>query len=231
MMNPIIRVRVLDQVRVHPLFSSLNDEALAQLFERARPVDLDTHDRLFAQGEKADRFYIVVSGSIKLFRFSKDGQEKVIEVIEEGHSMAEAIMFMDDINCYPVNAEALEKTTVVGFNSSLYRQILESSPESCFKILGTLSRRLHTRLNEIETLTLKNARHRACRYLLDLAGKEAAEGQVIHLPVAKQLIAARLAMQPETLSRILRELIKDEAVTVSGRDVTIYKLDRLKAVD
>ena len=120
---------------------------------------------------------------------------------------------------------------MVGFNSSLYLQILESSPQSCFKILGTLSRRLHTRLNEIETLTLKNARHRACRYLLDLAGESAAAGQVIHLPVAKQLIAARLAMQPETLSRILRELIKEEAVTVSGRDVTIKSLERLRALD
>ena len=230
-MNPIIRVKVLDRVRVHPLFSSLSDEALAQLFERARPIDLGAHEKLFSQGEKADRFYIVVSGSVKLFRFSKDGQEKVIEVIEEGHSMAEAIMFMEELSCYPVNAEALEKTTVVGFNSNLYLQILESSPQSCFKILGTLSRRLHTRLNEIETLTLKNARHRACRYLLDLAGENASTGQVIHLPVAKQLIAARLAMQPETLSRILRELIKEEAVTVSGRDVTITGLERLRAFD
>ncbi len=230
-MNPITRVKVLDQVRLHPLFSSLNEEALAQLFERARPIDLSVHEKLFSQGEKADRFYIVVSGSVKLFRFSKDGQEKVIEVIEEGHSMAEAIMFMEELSCYPVNAESLEKTTVVGFNSSLYLQILESSPQSCFKILGTLSRRLHTRLNEIETLTLKNARHRACRYLLDLAGESAAAGQVIHLPVAKQLIAARLAMQPETLSRILRELIKEEAVTVSGRDVTIKSLERLRALD
>ncbi|MGY8871287.1 MAG: Crp/Fnr family transcriptional regulator [Pseudomonadales bacterium] len=230
-MNPIIRVKVLDRVRVHPLFSSLKDEDLAQLFERARPIDLVAHEKLFTQGEKADRFFIVVSGSVKLFRFSKDGQEKVIEVIEEGHSMAEAIMFMEDLSCYPVNAEALEKTTVVGFNSSLYLQILESSPQSCFKILGTLSRRLHTRLNEIETLTLKNARHRACRYLLDLAGKDAQSGQEIHLPVAKQLIAARLAMQPETLSRILRELIKEEIIIVNGRDVTINNLERLKAVD
>jgi CRP-like cAMP-binding protein len=189
------------------------------------------NEKLFTQGEKADRFFIVVSGSVKLFRFSKDGQEKVIEVIEEGHSMAEAIMFMEDLSCYPVNAEALEKTTVVGFNSSLYLQILESSPQSCFKILGTLSRRLHTRLNEIETLTLKNARHRACRYLLDLAGKDAQAGQEMHLPVAKQLIAARVALQPETLSRILRELIKEEIIIVNGRDVTINNLERLKAVD
>ncbi|WP_293266412.1 Crp/Fnr family transcriptional regulator [Neptunomonas sp.] len=230
-MNPVIRVKVLDRVRVHPLFSSLKDEDLAQLFERARPIDLSAHEKLFTQGEKADRFYIVVSGSVKLFRFSKDGQEKVIEVIEEGHSMAEAIMFMEELNCYPVNAEALEKTTVVGFNCSLYLQILESSPQSCFKILGTLSRRLHTRLNEIETLTLKNARHRACRYLLDLAGKDAESGMRIHLPVAKQLIAARLAMQPETLSRILRELIKEEVIIVSGRDVTINNLERLRAAD
>lgn len=230
-MNPIIRVNVLDRVRVHPLFSSLNDDALAQLFERARPIDLAVHEKLFSQGEKADRFYIVVSGSVKLFRFSKDGQEKVIEVIEEGHSMAEAIMFMEELSCYPVNAESLEKTTVVSFNSSLYLQILESSPQSCFKILGTLSRRLHTRLNEIETLTLKNARHRACRYLIGLAGENPVNNQVIHLPVAKQLIAARLAMQPETLSRILRELIKEEVVTVGGRDVTIKSFERLKALD
>lgn len=230
-MNPVLRVKALDQVRCHPLFSSLDEESLAPLFEKARPMDLVPHETLFSQGDKAERFYIVLSGSIKLFRFSKEGHEKVIEVIEEGHSLAEAIMFMDGITCYPVNAEALEKTTVVGFNSQVYRQLLESSPQSCFKILGALSLRLHKRLNEIETLTLKNSRHRVCRYLMDVIGKDAKPGSQIHLPVAKQLIAARLAMQPETLSRIFRDLIAEGIIEVKGRCVTVSKPEGLIIIE
>ena len=68
----------------HLLFSSLSDEALVRLGQYCRTVRLKNDESLFHQGGDAHSFYIVLSGNIKLFRVSPDGQTKVIEVIATG---------------------------------------------------------------------------------------------------------------------------------------------------
>ena len=42
------------------------------------------------------------------------------------------------------------------------------------------------------------------------------------------MIASRLNLTPETLSRIFSQLSHDGMITVSGRDVTIHDVERLR---
>ena len=48
------------------------------------------------------------------------------------------------------------------------------------------------------------------------------------LPVSKTLLAARLDMKKETLSRLLRRLAADGLIKVSGREIAILDRERLE---
>ncbi len=216
----------VELVRKNLLFRMLDENVFNWLIERARLQKLDKGDALFAQREAADRFYLVVSGRIKLFHLSIDGQEKVVEVIGEGDTFAEAVMFMEQ-PCYPVHAEALGSAQVVVFNNRDYKTILEDSSDSCFKLLANMARRLHLRLSEIETLTVQNARHRVVRFLLSQL--EQSKGLVVELPMAKRLVASRLAMQPETFSRVIHDLKEQGILDVQGRNLHICDIKALKS--
>jgi CRP-like cAMP-binding protein len=100
----------------------------------------------------------------------------------------------------------------------VYLELLASSNESCFRLLGDISRRLHARLREIETLTLENATHRLARFLTH---REVAGDGRIHLNLSRQDIAARLSIKPETLSRIIRGLIDEGVISVDGKEIRI----------
>lgn len=216
-------------LRHHPLLSSFNDEQLDSIRKTLRQIKLADGEHLFEQGQVADRFYQVISGQIKLFRVSVEGNERVIEVMQPGKTFAEAVIFMEK-RCYPLNAQALGETELLGFDSKVFLKILEDTPKACFKLLADMSQRLHMRLNEIDYLTLQNASFRLVHYLLQQipADKEDDDQVEIMLNTSKSIIASRLSIQPETFSRILKNLSTRELITVKGKSITLNDVEALR---
>ncbi|MBK1690744.1 Crp/Fnr family transcriptional regulator [Ectothiorhodospira mobilis] len=204
--------------RLH-LFEPLSREQLARVRDSLRVRHCRAGEALFAQGDPAPHFFFVKRGAVKLYLLSRDGDEKVVEVIHADQLFAEAVMFMDERR-YPVNATPLVETELVIFDNACFLRLLEESPGLAFQLLGALSRRIHGLLSHIDELTLHNATHRLVAYLLAHGG--GAPGRV-QLSAPKQVIASRLSMKPETLSRILARLRDRGLVRVKGD--TLHLLD------
>jgi CRP-like cAMP-binding protein len=76
-----------------------------------------------------------------------------------------------------------------------------------------------------QKLTLRSSTERLAEFLLNLA-RGGAESAIVHLHYDKGLIAARLGMQPETLSRALAKL-RPLGVESKGSRVTIRDVQAL----
>lgn len=208
---------VFQAMRRHHLFQRLPEEPMRELCNRAHLRRLEAGHTLFHQGDKAERFYFLVDGQIKLHRALGNGRDKLVEVIRPGHSFAEALLFTG-VKVYPVTASALRDSMVVSLEGSSYRRMLEEHPQICLDILATLSVRLHQRLNEIDTLTLANASQRVIRFLLL---EQETSGEVIDFDVPKCLIASRLGIQPETFSRILHRFVDAGLIRIDRRRIHV----------
>lgn len=214
------RLRLL---RKHDLFSGLDATRLTKLAKHVQSLNLYNEQILFKQGEAADQFFIVISGQIKLFRVGPDQEEKVIEIKDPGQSFGEAILFMER-QAYPVNAQALQDSQLLAIPNQHYLALLREHPETCFSLLTKLCTRLHQRLNEIESLTQQNTTTRVASYLLAQLSSDTAHNVTLELRAPKQVIASQLGMKPETFSRALASLAKQQAIAVKGRKIAI--LDR-----
>ena len=204
----------------NPLIHHLDTVAQERMLASAQESSHDTGALLIRQGQDADRFFIVLKGRVKLFRISADGQEKVVEIIHPGQTFAEAVMFMQK-SIFPVCAETLEPVHLVSFPNRLMLQLLQEKPQSCLHLLGHMSVRLHQRLGELETLTLQNATQRFALFLIQRLDDRSVESADIDLELPKRLIAARLSMQPETLSRIMARLRTAGLIEIHGRTIRI----------
>lgn len=191
------------------------------LLRDTREVHLHPGDGLFSHGAPADYFYFVRSGLIKLFRLSREGDEKIIEILRSGETFAEAVAFMGNQARYPVSAEALSDTSLVAFSQKTFLGLLRNSPEACFGMLASMSRRLHMLVNQIDSLTLQNATYRLVTYLLEQIPTGVQASPDIQLATPKSVIASRLAIQPETLSRILARLRQSGLIEVQGAHITV----------
>lgn len=210
----------------HPFFKNLGRSEQERLIAQSHDQELSAGELIIRQGEVAERFFLVRQGRVKLYRVSADGQEKVVEIIQAGQTFAEAVMFMQRSE-YPVCAETLEAVQLISFPNRLMLTLLQENPQACLHLLGHMSVRLHQRLGELETLTLQNATQRFSLYLIQQLKDRGQETVDIELPLPKRLIAARLSMQPETLSRIMARLHQEGLIEMSGRKIHIPSISLL----
>ncbi len=200
------------------ILSSLSESQLQQVRQHAHSWDLEEGKSLFCQGDDVICFYLVLSGKIKLFRVSPEGKEKIVDIVEQGDTFAEALMFMDR-PYYPVNATALTACTVLGLNCRHFKTMLRDSVDTCFLLMGSMSFRLRGLIQEIDTLSLNTGTMRIVAYLLQNAPETSSQ---FELSIAKSVIASRLSVKPETFSRILKNLHEQNILSISGRKVTIH---------
>jgi CRP-like cAMP-binding protein len=213
-------------LRAHHLFAGLDEPQFAAVAAAADVSELAAGQLLFQRGDPARHFYVVASGEVKLALQSRAGDEKVVERLRPGQSFAEALMFVA-MPVFPLAAIAIEPSRVIAIGSADFLAMLRASPETCLRMLADLSHRLHARIREIEELTLESATHRLVRHLLAL--EPAAGGRTVTLDESRQLLASRLAIKPETLSRILKGLSESGAIRVDGRSIELTDPAQLRA--
>jgi len=202
---------------------------MQRLLASSHVDECESGQLLFDRGQPAQHFFIVLDGQVNLVLYSKAGEEKIVDILGPGNSFAEAVMFMESPG-YPVSAVAAMKSRVARFSSREYLAILKESPETCLRMLGHVSQRLHMRIREIEYLTLESATHRLVRHLESRLPPDETGATEITLQESRQELASRLSMKPETLSRILRHLSDEGSIVVQGRVLQVPDRKRLLAV-
>jgi CRP-like cAMP-binding protein len=211
-------------LKQHQLFSKLTELQLDRVSQFSQLHHLDDGQMLFNQADKVTAFYLILNGKIKLFRMSPDGQEKIIEIVKAGQVFAEALMFTSQAD-YPVSSAALTETTIIGINAKKFHEMLWDSTATCLLLLGDMSLRLRGLISEIDKLTLHNGTCRVASYLI----QEITDGKTeIELDIAKNIIAARLSIKPETFSRIIKSLKDQNILSIQGNCITIHNMDTLK---
>ena len=220
----------LAELRRAYLFVNMAPAHLQTLVNGMQDLRLKAGDNLFRHGQPAERFFFLREGLVKLYRLSPDGDEKIIEIIRAGETFAEAVMFMGNQGRYPVNAEAVSEARLYGFDQKTFLKLLSESNEACFGLLASISRRLHMLVNQIESLTLQNATYRLVAYLLELIPADSKNASEVQLTTLKGVIASRLAIQPETLSRILARLRNGNLIDVHGNHITVRDVAALRNV-
>jgi len=218
---------IADELQEVDLFSALDPGQLQEVIDSTQVVRLDSGARLFDHGQPARRFFRLSSGQLKLFRSSQSGGEKVIEIIQPGEVFAQAVMFMEPDRGYPVSAEAIEPSVLLGFDSEAMRSVLRESVDTCLRMLASLSGRLRQQVDEIDRLTLHSAVSRFAGHLVEQASCGRRPDR-IQLTAPKNVIASRLGIQPETLSRIAARLMKEGLIRVQGQDIVLLDVEGLR---
>ncbi len=205
------------------LLKELDPADIVRLIDANSVIRLARNQNLFSQGDPAKAAFLVIEGQVKLSRLAPDGGEAVVHVFGVGETFAEAAMFMG--GRYPVTATAVTDARLVSIlNARLRDQVLEK-PETAFAMLASMAQHLKLLVAQIEQMKLLTTRQRAIQFLLDQSGLTEGAAQ-FSLPHDKALLAHRLGMKPETLSRALAELVR-HGVHMNGSHVTIADVGHL----
>ncbi len=214
-----------------PLFVEVAPEQVTHIATHTREKRLQKGEMLFHKGDAPRGFYVIVFGQIKLAFPSNQGNEKVINILGPRQSFGEAAMFMD--RPYPVFAETLSDTLLLHIARNAVFDLLEQDTSFARRMLAGLSMRLHSLVQDVESYSLRSTTQRVIGFLLQHSDEEGhGEAETtIALPTSKQVIASRLSLTPETLSRIFHDLADSGLITVHGKQITIHDVRRLREFD
>lgn len=210
-------------IRAVPMLSALPPDALDALLGQSQ---LQIHPRrtvLFEQDEPATAFYLVLDGWVKLFRMTVAGDEAVVGVFARGDCLAEVPCLTG--GGYPVCGETVTDARVLAVPTQGIVELTRSNPEIGLAMLASTSLHLKALVDQIEGLKAHTGPQRLADFLVGLA--PVAQGPcTIALPYEKLLIAGRLGMKPESLSRAFQRL-RTVGVRISHDTVVISDVKRL----
>lgn len=207
------------------LLASMPEDLAENILTQSEIRSFERGTSIFHQGDSAECLYIVLEGRIKLYRLSQNGAEAVVEVITKGRGFAEAPAFQEGE--YPVSAEAVTNSRVLQISASLILGMMRERPELCMAILATTFRHLHALTAQIEQLKVQTGTQRVAAFLLNLCSVDQGACTVT-LPYDKVLIAGRLGLTPESLSRAFARL-RQVGVAIKDSQAAISEVQHLRA--
>ena len=207
------------------LFESLTEEQI-NLFRKFTSVkEIGKGDFLFSEGQPATAFFIVVSGSVKVYKLSAEGNEQILHVQQPGDLIAEAVIF--EFDTYPAYAQALEKTTLVRISKNEIIDLLSHFPEISFQIMRAYSRRIRQLVNKIEEISLFDVKARLANYLTKNSIFKN-NRHTCNLTLSKKDLSAVLGTIPETLSRAFNFFKKENILTEEKNGIVILDMKKMK---
>lgn len=201
------------QIAAIPLFQGLPGAQLEDLKAIVGEHDFRRGDIIFSEGEEATGFYVVTAGRVKIFKLSLEGKEQTLHLLGPGEPFGEVPVFAG--KRFPATAEALEETRVLYFPRNAFVELIQKNPALALNMLAVLSLRLHKFTVLVEDLSLKEVPGRLAAYLLYLSEQQQGAASLA-LGISKAQLASLLGTIPETLSRIITRMTKEQIIASEG---------------
>ncbi len=176
---------------------------------------------VYLQGTEAQHFYYILSGSVKVFISSDDGNERTLTIHRGGSLIGEAAFF--DRQPRVSSAVALTRCELVSIDRARLAQVFASHPDLAVSMLEYLARTVRLLSAHVDSAFLP-ADRRIARHLLSLPTQDGVS------PCTHEEIGFAVGVSRVTVSRVLGQFERNGWLRTGYRSVSLQnraELERL----
>ena len=221
----------IDLLKPVALFSRLDEPALRSVSDAARIRETKAGVSFFREGDPAESFFIVQSGSVKLTQVTPEGHQVVLRLIGAGDPFGGVAAFGG--GAYPVSAEAVTDVTALEWPGPVMASLMETYPKLAINAVRFVAARLHELQVQYRQLATEKVERRVARALLRLgeqAGRRTEAGILIDLPLSREDIAQMTGTTLYTVSRIISRFEADGLVEAGRQHIVIRDVQALTSI-
>jgi CRP/FNR family cyclic AMP-dependent transcriptional regulator len=203
----------------------------SRLIDRAVPRFLVAGERLYLAGHRVDRVHLVCSGVIKMTAGDAEGRETILCLGLTGDVIGD-IAALSGV-AQPLDAVAVIRTAVLGFDADLFAQLLGSNPAAGLELARALAQRSRWIIDTALERTGSELPARLAGRLLDLAdlvGRMRNGAVELEVPLPQADLGGLAGMCRESANRTLKAFKKEGAVDYRGRRLRILRPDVLERI-
>ncbi|WP_019039098.1 Crp/Fnr family transcriptional regulator [Psychroflexus tropicus] len=183
----------------------------------AELLEVEKGEVIFEYGSKAQFYFQVKSGEVKMNNFNRDGKEFIQGIFYSGQSFGEPPLFADV--AYPAAAEAITDAEIYRLPKTNFFKLLEQYPKVHLKISEGLASRLYYKAIMASEISSQDPEHRILR-LLDYTKKHIQNleaHQILEVDLTRQQIADLTGLRVETVIRACKALEKKGEIRIVKR--------------
>jgi CRP/FNR family cyclic AMP-dependent transcriptional regulator len=217
---------MIDFLRKVPLFSSLNNSQLTIISNICSKKSFKANTVLFHEKELGSVFYIVFSGSVKIYTAATSGEEKILSLFKTGDSFGELSLI--DGKPRSASAQTLEDSVMIALSAPNFLDMLKSNFDISLCIMQELCNRLRDTNQHVHDLTFLDARSRVIKSLIKLANKNGIRsGNIVTIKMMLNYdeVSQMAGVQKPILMQVIRDFQERQILTFLGNEM---KLDLAK---
>jgi len=218
-----MRQEEIDVIRQLDLFAQASpqifDDMMSVSFLQRFPPKVE----LVRQNEHADFLYVSLEGQVELYATS-GSRETVIEVLDPVALFIVAAILNEEL-CL-VSARTLSACRILMIPADSVRRAMESDINFMRAMVFDMARRYRRGVKEVKNLKLRTSVERLANWLLRMRAMQN-HGGYIELPYEKRILASRLGMTPENLSRGFAAL-SEQGIKVDGSRIVFVDVEKLE---
>ncbi|WP_395691829.1 Crp/Fnr family transcriptional regulator [Piscinibacter sp.] len=205
-------------------------DVVAELQELAQVRELPAGSLLVSSREPARDLCLIARGDAALGSAPADGSFQPERSVQGPAWLDASSVWLDSVHV--LDAVALTPARVAELARDPLQALLDQRPLLAQRLLVSLAREVRRLTMHTHDLMHKDAEGRFAAWLQQRCCSEAAsDGSVtVSLTERKRDIASQLAITPETLSRLLRQLSRKGLIAVAGYTVKVLDVAALRAL-
>jgi len=213
----------MEEMRLQPVFAGARAEHVDAMLRVSFLQRFPAHVELVREGDSADFLHVVVDGQVEIFASYRD-RETTVSVLGSGHSFIVAAVILDRL--YLKSARALVPSRVLLIPASAVRRYFTEDPAFARTLATEMALAYRSLVKELKNQKLRSGLERLANWLLVRHAETGSTGQ-FELPFEKRVLASRLGMAPEVLSRSFSALAPFKVV-VNGRVIRVQDVQALR---
>ncbi len=211
-----------------PILRACEDAVLDVLEKGAQFVRFGSGASVFERGSVPTGLFFVHSGAVRLMSLCPEGRHKVVEIFEPGGMFGEIGVFTGQR--YRTWTQAVGAAVLIHVPRERMLEAVEVDNALSNRMLVAVCARTQRLVDAISSMASGTASVRVASYLLEQLERAPGTDTSIVLPAPKKAIASLLNLTPETLSRVLRNMVKEGVITVGGRRIHVRNRPLLAAM-
>lgn len=219
----------LEVLRAAEIFRGMPEEAVRALIEQMELVLQPSGAVVFRQGDVNDKFYVIVSGSVKLTARTRSGSERLTAVRHPGDNFGEMIVL--DPRPRTATATVMTDARLARVSEPAFRSWVQERPEAALQMLRMVARRVDRAQSQAMDVACSDVGARVAKLMLEFAARVGVPtSRGVHVPhnLTQVELADLVASTRETVNKCLANFAKRGWVVLDNGALTIVDVDRVR---
>jgi len=217
-----------EELRKLEIFSEISDKSISLIYKHGKIKKYRVGSMIFLDKEHINFIYIVMSGTVSLYKVNENGQKKVIFILDNGKIINEVIIqdLPESINC-----ETFENAEILEIDRDTFIDIMESDFQLTKAVIESLSNKVRRTYRQLKNTSASIKIEKKLVAKIYKLGKDYGiscnNGTMIDMKISITYLADLLGSQRETVSRSIKILQDKKLFYYKDKKIFIPDLQEL----